>query len=265
MVFAALKLKLHRGIESKNLENPNLLVLTDRIDLNAQISATFAAVGIQNVYDADSIGVLRKIMASSSVGKVVLSTIFKFHWDDPRLKSKVFAERKAALDDLAVHGSDNWIVMVDEAHRTQEKDLGAYVRAVLPDATRFGFTGTPVKKGDTDTFQNFGAKGEAYLDKYGIDDAVEDGATVPIFYQGRLTQWHLHDKEIDVVFDQWFANEPDEKREELKKRGVTKGDLARFEPRIKLIAADIWAHYRAHVMPDAVSYTHLTLPTNREV
>jgi type I restriction enzyme R subunit len=115
---------------------------------------------------------------------------------------------------------------------------------------RFGFTGTPVKKGDKDTFQNFGAKGETYLDKYGIDDAVADGATVPIYYQGRMTEWHLHDKEIDVVFDQWFAGEPDDKVEELKKRGVTKGDLARFGPRIELIAVDIWAHFRAHVAPD---------------
>ena len=183
-------------------------------------------------------------------GRTVISTIFKFHWDDPRLKSAVHARRLEALRELAVEGSENWILMVDEAHRTQEKDLGAYVRAVLPDAVRFGFTGTPVKKGDKDTFKNFGAPGEAYLDKYGIDDAVADGATVPIYYQGRKTQWHLHDRELDVVFDQWFAGEPPERLEEIKKRGVTKGDLARFQPRIDLIAEDIWAHYRAHVLPD---------------
>ena len=63
-----------------------------------------------------------------------------------------------------------------------------------------------------------------------------------------MTEWHLHDKEIDVLFDQWFANEPQDKIEELKQRGVTKGDLARFQPRIDLIAVDIWAHYRAFVM-----------------
>ena len=97
--------------------------------------------------------------------------------------------------------------------------------------------------------RNFGIAGEAYLDKYGIDDAVADGATVPIYHQGRMTEWHLHDKEIDVLFDQWFANEPQDKIEELKQRGVTKGDLARFQPRIDLIAVDIWAHYRAFVMP----------------
>ena len=190
------------------------------------------------------------MVTPGSVGKVVLSTIFKFHWDDPRLQSPVEATRRAALRDLAVDGSDNWILMVDEAHRTQEKDLGAYVRAVLPDATRFGFTGTPVDKDDKNTFQNFGATGERYLDKYGIDDAVTDGATVPIYYQSRMTEWHLHDREIDVLFDQWFSGETPERIDELKRRGVTKGDLARFQPRIDLIAVDIWAHYRAHVMPD---------------
>ena len=250
MVFAALKLKFHRGIASNRLQNPNLLVLTDRIDLHNQIASTFEACGLPNPISAESIFKLRQVVAPGISGRTVISTIFKFHWDDPRLKSRVKKERETALKELGVEGSENWILMVDEAHRTQEKDLGAYVRAILPDAVRFGFTGTPVKKGDKDTFRNFGAPGEAYLDKYGIDDAVADGATVPIYYQGRKTEWHLHDKKIDVLFDQWFANEPDEVIEELKNRGVTKGDLSRFQPRIDLIAVDIWAHYRAHVMPD---------------
>jgi type I restriction enzyme R subunit len=250
MVFAALKLKFHRGVTSPRLQNPNLLVITDRIDLHNQIAATFEACGLPNPIAAESIDQLRQVITPGVSGRTVISTIFKFHWDDPRLKSDVLKHRQDALKDLAIPGSENWILMVDEAHRTQEKDLGAYLRAILPKAVRFGFTGTPVKKGDKDTFQNFGAKGETYLDKYGIDDAVADGATVPIYYQGRMTEWHLHDKEIDVVFEQWFSNEPTEKVEELKKRGVTKGDLARFGPRIDLIAVDIWAHYRAHVMPD---------------
>ena len=176
MVFAALKLKFHRGIENDRLQNPNLLVLTDRIDLHNQISGTFTACGLPNPIAAESIANLRRVIAPGVSGRTVISTIFKFHWDDPRLKSSVQAQRTAALRELAVEGSENWILMVDEAHRTQEKDLGAYMRAILPKAVRFGFTGTPVKKGDKDTFKNFGARGEAYLDKYGIDDAVADGA-----------------------------------------------------------------------------------------
>ena len=250
MVFAALKLKFHRGISNDRLQNPNLLVITDRIDLNDQISKTFKACGLPNPIDADSIHKLRDTVVPGVSGRTVLSTIFKFHWEDDRLKSAVHAKRLAALKELEVEGSENWILMVDECHRTQEKDLGAYLGAILPNAVRFGFTGTPVKKNDLDTFDNFGAKGERYLDKYGIDDAVADGATVPIYYQGRMTEWHLHDKELDVVFDQWFSDEPDDKVEELKRRGVTKGDLARFEPRIKLIALDLWTHFQKHVHPD---------------
>ncbi|MED5369675.1 MAG: HsdR family type I site-specific deoxyribonuclease [Myxococcota bacterium] len=250
MVFAALKLKFHRGLSSQRLQNPNLLIITDRIDLHDQISATFVACGLPNPVDADSIDKLQQNLVPGVSGRTVLSTIFKFNWEDERLKSQVHAQRLAALRDLEVAGSENWILMVDECHRTQEKDLGAYLRAILPKATRFGFTGTPVKKNDHDTFTNFGAKGERYLDKYGIDDAVADGATVPILYQGRMTEWHLHAKELDVVFDQWFVDEPDGKIEELKRRGVTKGDLARFEPRIQLIALDLWTHFQKSVQPD---------------
>jgi type I restriction enzyme R subunit len=250
MVFAALKLKFHRGCKSELLSNPNLLVITDRKDLHNQISATFAACGLPNPLEADSISKLRELVVPGVAGRTVMSTIFKFHWDVAGLKSHDFKERQAAAASLALEGSENWILMVDEAHRTQEKDLGAYLRAVLPKALRFGFTGTPVRKGDKDTFQNFGVAGENYLDKYGIMDAVNDGATVPVYYQGRLTNWHLEGKEIDIVFDQYFSNESDEVVETLKNRGVTKGDLARFRPRIAQIALDLWTHFRTHVQPD---------------
>ncbi len=250
MVFAALKLKFHRGVQSDRLQNPNLLVITDRIDLHDQITKTFAACGIPNPTEVDSIAALSQTVTPGSAGKTILSTIFKFQADDARLKAPTMAQRTAALKELEIPGSDNWILMVDECHRTQEKDLGAFLRASLPDAVRFGFTGTPVKKNDLDTFHNFGAPGERYLDKYGIDDAVADGATVPVKYMSRKTEWHLHDAEVDILFDQWFAGESDEVIEQLKARGVTRGDLARFGPRIRMIATDIWAHYRAHVMPD---------------
>jgi type I restriction enzyme R subunit len=92
--------------------------------------------------------------------------------------------------------------------------------------------------------------GESYLDKYGIQDAVLDGATVPVYYQGRMTEWHLEGAEVDILFDQYFANEPEDRIEEIKKRGITRGDLARFQPRIAKIALDIWSHYREHVQPD---------------
>jgi type I restriction enzyme R subunit len=250
MAFAALKLKSHRGLSSPRLENPNLLILTDRLDLHDQISATFEACGLPNPRRAESIAELRGILQAGGVGQTVLTTIFRFRWDAPGLDAPSHAARLAALKELAAPRSDRWILLIDEAHRTQEKELGAYLRAVLPEAARFGFTGTPVKKDDLDTYQNFSPPGEKYLDKYGLIDAVKDGATVPIYHQTRLTEWKLNAKLLDVAFDQTFAQEGDELREELRRRGVTKGDLARFPERIELIAQDIWTHYTEHVQPD---------------
>lgn len=233
MVFAALKLKTHLTETSTELANPNLMVLTDRIDLDDQISGTFQACGLPNPTRIGSVSELHKLIGSGIDGLTALSTIFKFQGSKNPVKN-----------------SENWIVMVDECHRTQEKDLGAYLRATMPDARFFGFTGTPIKKSDKDTYRNFGIEDEGYLDKYGIDDAVADGATVPIYYTGRKTDWHIDEAKIDILFDQWFADLPDDKLEELKKRGVTISDLVKHPHRIDLIAFDIWTHFKEYAAPD---------------
>lgn len=233
MVYAALKLKTHRTVSSPQLANPNIMVLTDRIDLHTQISGTFAACGLPNPVPVETIGDLHTLIRGGTDGLTVLSTIFKFQGSEQ-----------------PVAKSAGWIVMVDECHRTQEKDLGAYLRKTLPEARFFGFTGTPVKKTDRDTYENFGVVGEGYLDKYGIDDAVADGATVPIFYTGRKADWHIDEAKIDVLFDQWFADLPDDKLAELKKKGVSIADLVKHPRRVELIAFDIWTHFKAYARPD---------------
>lgn len=233
MVFLALKLKTHLTVPDGDLGNPNLMVLTDRIDLDDQISATFQACGLPNPVSIESVADLHKHIHSGVDGLTVLSTIFKF-----------------AGSKTPIPNSKNWILMVDECHRTQEKDLGAYLRATLPEARFFGFTGTPIKKNDKDTYANFGVVGEGYLDKYGIDHAVRDGATVPIHYTGRKTDWQIDDAKIDILFDNWFADLPDEEIARIKERGVTVADLVKHPRRIELIAYDIWTHFKAYAMPD---------------
>jgi len=233
MAFAALKLKTHRTIQSEALTNPNILVLTDRMDLHSQISGTFVACGLPNPTAIESIKDLHALIRSGKDGHTALSTIFKFQGSKE-----------------AIANSENWIVMVDEAHRTQEKDLGAYLRATLPNARFFGFTGTPVKKDDKNTYENFGVPGEGYLDKYGIDDAVADGATVPIYYTGRKTDWHIDEAKIDILFDTWFAELDDDRLNEIKKRGLQIEDLVKHPRRIALIAYDIWTHFKAYARPD---------------
>ncbi|MFN9907584.1 MAG: DEAD/DEAH box helicase family protein, partial [bacterium] len=102
MVYAALKLKFHRGIRSPRLENHNLLILTDRVDLHDQISATFRACGLPNPEEARSIDDLRQRLTQGGAGLTVLSTIFKFHWADPGLTAGPARRRADALRGLAV-------------------------------------------------------------------------------------------------------------------------------------------------------------------
>jgi type I restriction enzyme R subunit len=233
MVFLALKLKTHLTLDAPTLANPNILVLTDRIDLDDQISRTFVACGLPNPVQCGSVAALRDAVKRGGNGQILLSTIFKF-----------------AGSREPIPNSENWIVLVDECHRTQEKDLGAYLQATLPDAHFYGFTGTPIKSTDKDTYARFSVEGEGYLDKYGIDDAVRDGATVPILYEGRKADWAINEAEIDILFDRWFVDLPDEKREELKRKGLTVATLAKHPERIRLIALDIWEHFKQVCQPD---------------
>lgn len=233
MVFATLKLKRHLTINHPSLTSPNILVLTDRKDLDGQIASTFEACQLPNPQQIGSIKTLHEKVYSATSGLTLLSTIFKFEGS------------KRPVPD-----SDNWILLVDECHRTQEKDLGAYLRATFPEARFFGFTGTPVKKNDKNTYANFSPAGESYLDRYGIDDAVADGATVPVRYTSRKAEWQVDPAKLDIQFDQWFANESDERLEMIKAKGVSVADLAKHQRRVALITHDLWQHYREHVEPD---------------
>jgi len=233
MVFLALKLKTHLTLDAPTLANPNILVLTDRIDLDDQISKTFVACGLPNPTQCGSVAALREAVNRGGNGQILLSTIFKF-----------------AGSKEPIPNSGNWIVLVDECHRTQEKDLGAFLQATLPDAHFYGFTGTPIKSTDKDTYARFSIAGEGYLDKYGIDDAMRDGATVPILYEGRKADWSINEAEIDILFDRWFVDLPDDKREELKRKGLTLSTIAKHPERIRLIAYDIWEHFKQVCQPD---------------
>lgn len=233
MVFLALKLKTHLTLDAPTLANPNILVLTDRIDLDTQMSGTFVACGLPNPAQCGSVAALRDAVNRGGNGQILLSTIFKF-----------------AGSKEPIPNSGNWIVLVDECHRTQEKDLGAFLQATLPDAHFYGFTGTPIKSTDKDTYARFSVAGEGYLDKYGIDDAVRDGATVPILYEGRKADWSINEAEIDILFDRWFVDLPDDKREELKRKGLTLATIAKHPERIRLIAYDIWEHFKQVCQPD---------------
>jgi type I restriction enzyme R subunit len=242
MVFTVLKLKKHLTIHSSQLQSLNILVVTDRVDLDDQISHTFKACHLPNPIQINSIPELHKHIRSNTTGLTLLSTIFKFSGSAQPIKN-----------------SEHWIICCDESHRTQEKDLGAYVRATFPEAYFFGFTGTPVQNTDHDTYANFSPPGETYLDKYSIDDAVADGATVPIHYTARKAEWHLEAEKLDILFDQLFMNETEEVREEIKKRGLSIDILAKHPKRIELIAYDIWNHFKTSAMRDGYKAQIVTI------
>ena len=237
MLWLALKLRRH-----PKLDNPGLVVVTDRTQLDGQISATFRRCGF-DVDRADSVKDLRAKLQRLT-GRTVTTTIQKFQ-DATAAESdtehRVQTEVHPVLND-----ADNLFVMVDEAHRTQYGGLAANLRRALPNACMFGFTGTPIDKKDRSTLQTFGS----YIDKYTIEQAVEDGATVPILYESRLPEVSIVGANLDTLFDRYFADRSDEERAAIKKRYATEEAIATAPRRIETICLDIIEHYRTVVEPN---------------
>ena len=142
------------------------------IDLDTQISSTFYAADMPNLVKADSRSELQQLLAQD-VRKIIITTIYKF------------GEADGVLNDR-----DNIIVLVDEAHRTQEGDLGRKMREALPNAFLFGLTGTPINRADRNTFYAFGAEEDerGYLSRYGFEESIRDGATMPLHFEPRLAR-----------------------------------------------------------------------------
>lgn len=174
ILFAAQKL---RKIEE--LGNPTVLIVVDRIDLDTQITATFNSAEVPNLIRTDSIKELHDLLEHDS-RKIIITMIHKFKEASPDMNKR-----------------DNIIVMVDEAHRTQEGDLGRKMRAALPNAFLFGLTGTPINKADKNTFWAFGATEDAngYMSRYTFQQSIRDNATLPLHFEPRLPNYHV-DKEV---------------------------------------------------------------------
>src|SRR4029077_10529114 len=130
----------------------------------------------------------------------------------------------------------NLFVFVDEAHRTQYGGLAANMRQELPNAAFFAFTGTPIDKRDRSTLQTFGP----YIDTYTIEQAVADGATVPIFYESRLPDLRIvGGQTLDALFDRMFSDRTNEQRAEIKKRYANDMAVAGAPKRIEAICLDL--------------------------
>ena len=228
MVFAAQKLR-----NCPALKNPTVLVIVDRIDLDTQISGTFHSSDIPNLVKADSREELQKLLKQDT-RKIIITTIFKF------------GEADGMLNDRA-----NIIAMVDEAHRTQEGDLGRKMRAALPNAFLFGLTGTPINKTARNTFTAFGSEEDehGYLSRYGFEDSIRDGATLPLHFEPRLIDLHIDTATIEEEFSKLTGELSDLERDSLSRQVSRMAVLVKAPQRVERICADIVHHFQEKVEP----------------
>lgn len=230
MVFAAQKLRM-----MKELNAPTVLIVNDRIDLAGQIFGTFSMADVPNLVPADTNAELIRLLKADT-RKVIITKIFEF----------------AQIED-AINYRDNIIVMVDEAHRTQEGDLGARMRMALPNAFFFGLTGTPINKLDKNTFATFGAKEDrtGYMSRYSFADSVSDRATLPLHFEPVPVKLHVDQDAIDEAFRR-IADEAGLTHEERSKvaQRVRMAAIMKDPERIKAVCEHIAEHFMQKVNPN---------------
>jgi type I restriction enzyme R subunit len=230
MVFAAQKLR-----KEKDLKSPTVIVLVDRTDLDTQITGTFNAADISNVETTESISELQTLLERDT-RKIIISMIFKFRDAKPNMNTR-----------------DNIIVLVDEAHRTQEGDLGRQMRAALPNAFLFGLTGTPVNKADKNTFWAFGAEEDegGYMSRYTFHDSIRDNATLPLHFEPRLVDVHVDKETIDKAFAEFKESTAlsDEEADALNKKSAKMSAFLKSPERVAKIVEDIATHFKEKVAP----------------
>jgi len=230
MVFAAQKLR-----RSPELKSPTVIVLVDRTDLDTQISGIFDAADVSNVESTDSIKELQ-VMLERDTRKIIISMIHKFRDAKPNMNTR-----------------DNIIVLVDEAHRTQEGDLGRQMRAALPNAFLFGLTGTPVNKADKNTFWAFGSEEDAggYMSRYTFQDSIRDNATLPLHFEPRLVDVHVDKETIDKAMADFkeSAALSDEEADALNQKSAKMAAFLKSPERVAKIVADIAGHFKEKVEP----------------
>lgn len=238
MLFAARKLRLHPA-----LRNPTVLVVVDRVDLDTQISGTFYAVDMPNLVRTNTGKELLDLLAKD-IRKVVITTIFKFE------------EAEGVLNDR-----DNIIVMVDEAHRTQERELGRKMREALPNAFLFGMTGTPINRTDRNTFYAFGSEVDenGYLSRYDFSDSIRDGATKELHFEPRLVELHIDQEAIEAGYDALTKTLAEEDKDKVGQTAAKMAILVKSPERIGAICADIAKHYQEKVAPNGFGAQVVTL------
>ncbi|MEQ1350380.1 type I restriction endonuclease subunit R [Acinetobacter junii] len=254
-------------LQQPAMHNPTLLIVTDRNDLDGQLFETFSNAQEllkQTPVQANNRDELRRFLAERESGGIIFTTVQKF------------ALLEGESEHPLLNGRHNIVVMSDEAHRSQyglKAKLGndgtykfgyaKHMRDALKNAAFIGFTGTPISSEDKDTRAVFGD----YVSIYDIQDAVDDGATVPIYYESRLAKLDINKAEIEELSDQ--VDEVVEDEEDVGSREKTKSEWSRLEklvgatPRLKQIAADLVAHFEART--EATAGKGMIVTMSREI
>jgi type I restriction enzyme R subunit len=229
MAYAAAKLR-HQG----DLDAPTIVIVLDRLELIQQTESEFKSVGIQSVKTAESKDALRSLLKNDARG-VIITTIFRF-------------SEAGLLNDRS-----NIVVMVDEAHRTQEGRLGLDMREALPNAKFIGLTGTPISTEDRNTFAMFGDidDPDGALNHYSVERSIHDGATLPVHVETRLVNFHFNGDDLQAAFDELADEEnlTEEQRGRLSARASHVSIVVRDKARIEAVCKDIVDHYRTRIAP----------------
>lgn len=226
MLFAAQKMR-----KMKELKSPTVMIVVDRVDLDSQTQNVFKEA--PNVMPTEDIDTLNKYLANDS-RYIIITTIFKFKDAQANINQR-----------------DNIIVMVDEAHRTQEGDLGQRMRLALPNAFFFGLTGTPINKSDHNTFWTFGAQEDenGYMSRYSFEDALRDKTILPLHFEPRLLDIHIDRDKVDEEFAA-IANTLDEDAKiTLSNKAAKMLEFLKSPERIEIVCKDIAQHYQEKVEP----------------
>lgn len=229
LTMVMLAVKMRRDPE---LQQYKLVFVTDRSQLDSQLSTTFRNAQNETVYNAGSVAELKTLLQKDT-SDIVTAMVQKFQE----------AEQEGDLTNL--NTSDKIIVLADEAHRTQFGGLAMTINAALPNAPKIGFTGTPLLKTQK-MDQAFGG----YIDQYKINEAVDDGATVRIIYEGRQVKTDVVGDSLDALFDEYFKDYSDEDKRAIKKKYGVERAVREAPARIRWVCIDLLKHYREHIQPN---------------
>jgi type I restriction enzyme R subunit len=249
MVFVARMLRA-----SKDLADFKILLVNDRVDLEDQLAVTAKLIG-GKVNVIESTAELREHLSTdaSDINMVMVHKFMERAEALPTMVAEALASYRPPPSGGSfgvVNPSERILLMIDEAHRTQGSDLGENIFEAFPNATRIAFTGTPLiseQHGSKRTVKRFGE----YIDTYKLMDAVHDGATLQILYEGRTADTALKDKHgFDTKFEDLFKNRSEEELAAIRKKYGASGDILEAEGRIAAIARDLVTHYIDNILPD---------------